>query len=508
MPYKEIKELRQAGKLDEALQMAHQALEVEPENIWNKRAAAWVYYDLLKENAQPETYEAFKENLIKIKDLQLPADKKMLFDNCAWQIGSLVFALQKAEPVDYGKINDLFEIIKDLHFTKPSEAYSFIYKAFHKGYQNWANYMTFADWWNFDNLRSEDYLKEEFKGKKMMSIAEQAYIAYAKKLLAGEAIDPFGQQRLYDKVKIPEFLPKLNTLIEKHPDYLYPAYFKAKLLLALGDKENMLSALLPFARKKKNDFWVWDVLAEAFPSEEEKVFACYCRALSCNGPAEMLVNVRQKLAHMLIKRKEYSNAKTEIELLTKARIENGYKLPNEVLNWQGEEWYKNAQVAKSNLDFYNDYTATADAIIFSDIPEETVLVEFVNSDKKMLNFIASDEKFGFFKYDRFLAKVNIGDTLKVRFKDGSNGGPFQIHTASIAEDAEFKNRFFKKLEGVIQKKEDQSFGFVDDVYVHPSIIKKYQLDSGTRVQCSAIKSYNREKKRWGWKVLDIKVKQP
>ena len=49
MSFKEIKELRQAGKLDEALQMANQALETEPENIWNKRAAAWVYYDFLKQ---------------------------------------------------------------------------------------------------------------------------------------------------------------------------------------------------------------------------------------------------------------------------------------------------------------------------------------------------------------------------------------------------------------------------------------------------------------------------
>jgi len=100
MSFKEINELRQAGKLDEALQMAIQALETEPENIWNKRAAAWVYYDYLKKYNQPESFEAFKENLIKIKDLQLPEDEKMVFDNCAWQIGSLVFGLQKAEHVD------------------------------------------------------------------------------------------------------------------------------------------------------------------------------------------------------------------------------------------------------------------------------------------------------------------------------------------------------------------------------------------------------------------------
>ena len=48
MSFKEIKELRQAGRLEEALQLAKQAIEGDPENIWNKRAAAWVYYEFLK----------------------------------------------------------------------------------------------------------------------------------------------------------------------------------------------------------------------------------------------------------------------------------------------------------------------------------------------------------------------------------------------------------------------------------------------------------------------------
>src|SRR5690606_37036088 len=107
----------------------------------------------------------------------------MIFDNCAWQIGSLVYSLQKEEHVDYRKINDLFSIIRDFHFSEPSDAYSFLYKAFNKGYQNWSDYVEFADWWGFENFRSEDYLKEEFNGKKIMALAEQAYIAYSKKLL-------------------------------------------------------------------------------------------------------------------------------------------------------------------------------------------------------------------------------------------------------------------------------------------------------------------------------------
>ena len=83
MSFKEIKELRQAGKLEEALQLANQAIETEPDNIWNKRSIAWVYYEYLKKDAQPRSYTDFKNSLIQIRDLQLPENEKMIFDSCA-----------------------------------------------------------------------------------------------------------------------------------------------------------------------------------------------------------------------------------------------------------------------------------------------------------------------------------------------------------------------------------------------------------------------------------------
>ena len=111
MSFKEIQELRKEGKLEDALEMATQALDSDPQNIWNKRAAAWVFYDFMKKYSDLEHYDLFKENLLKLQALGLPENEKMVFDNPAWQIGSIVFALKKLEPVDYSRINELFEII-------------------------------------------------------------------------------------------------------------------------------------------------------------------------------------------------------------------------------------------------------------------------------------------------------------------------------------------------------------------------------------------------------------
>lgn len=503
MSFKKIKELRQAGRLDEALQMAHQALEAEPENIWNKRAAAWVYYDYLKKYSQPESFDAFKEYLLKIKNLQLPEDEKMVFDNCAWQIGSLVFGLQNEKPVDYGKINALFEIIKEFHFSKPSEAYSFIYKAFHKGYQNWSSYLTFADWWNFENLRSEDYLKEEFNGKKMMSIAEQAYIAYSKKLLEGKSLDPFGQQRVVDKKKIELFLPRLDAVIKKHPNYQYPPYFKAKLLLALGNDENVLSAFLPFAKQKRNEFWVWELMAEIFSEDKDLQFACYCKALSLKTPEDFLVKLRQTFAEMLIEKKMYNEAKTEIQKVIATREKHEWKLPNQIVQWTEQEWYKSATAKKDNQDLYSNHFKQAEEILFQNIPEEVIVVEFVNENKSILNFVKDKEKYGFFKYYRNLIQPKIGDLLKVRFDGNGQNGFYKILTAKKAE-SNVTSEAIKNFEGTLKVISPQNFGFIEDIFIEPKIIEDSRLTDGQQVKGRAILSFNKKKNEWGWKAIEIK----
>lgn len=503
MSFSDIKKLREADKLEEALQMAQQNLEAQPDNIWNKRAIAWVYYDYLKKNASSENFSVFKENLTKIKELNLPEDERMIFDNSAWQVGSILFAINKTEPIDLVKINDLFDIIREFHFSKPSEAYSFLYKAFHKAHQKWSKFLEFADWWGFDNFRSEDYLKEEFKDKKIMSIAEQAYIAYAKKLLEGELIDPRSQERRIDKNKIQEFLPKLETIIEKHPDYQYPPYFKAKMLLSLGDDENGLSSFLPFAKQKKNDFWVWELMAEIFSEDKDIQFACYCKALSLKTPEDFLVKLRQTFSEMLIEKKMYNEAKTEIQKVIATREKHEWKLPNQIVQWTEQEWYKSAIAKKDNQDLYSSHIKQAEEILFQDIPEEIIAVEFVNENKSMLNFVKDKRKFGFFNYSGNLTKPQIGDLLKVRFNGDGQDGFYKILSAKKA-DSNVSSDAMKDFEGTIKVVSSQNFGFIEDIFIEPKIIEKNKLTEGQQVKGRAILSFNKKKNEWGWKAIEIR----
>lgn len=397
-----------------------------------------------------------------------------------------------------------FDVVRDnckeFHFSKPSEGYSFLFKAFHKAFKADSIYLDFADWWDFRNFRNEDHKKEIIPNLKdpIMSIAEQGFIAYSKHLVPKQL---FQQDRVLDKNKVLQFIILLDDVIESHPEHQYLPYFKGKLLLALGDTENILSAVLPFARKKRNDFWVWEVLSEAFPDDEKKKITCFCKALSCKAADEFLINLRQKMVTWFIDNNMFDEAKTEIEFIIKAREANEWKIPPQINNWLSQTWYTSATSKTSNIDYYRKYLPIADNILYQDVPQETVIVDFVNTNKKILNFIASESKFGFFKYDRYLKDVQIGDILNVRFQGGSNQGAYQAYTVSKINDEVFRKQFLKEVEGKLNVPAGKPFGFLDDVFVHPTVVLRNNLADGMHLKGQAIKSYNQDKKQWGWKFI-------
>ena len=513
MSFKQIKELRQAGKLEEALQMASQALEADPENIWNKRSISWVYYDYLKIFSKPETFDEFTECFDKIVCLKLPDEEKMVFDNCAWTIGSLVFALVKNEPIDYSKINKLFDLVKGLNFTKPSEPYSFLFKAFHKGLKDQPLYIEFADWWNFENFRSEDFLKEEFNGKKIMAVVEQAYIAYSKSVLGLMNIDGetwhknsrYDGRRtieIFDVEKINEFLPLLDQIIEDYPDYQYPPYFKAKMLIALGSEEDALSAFLPFAKQKRNDFWVWEIMAEIFSNDKDLQFACYCKALSLRTPEDFLVKLRQTFAELLVEREMYVEANTELKKLIETRNKHGWKIPYKINQMIDQKWYQESTAYSDNKALYSKHTKRAEEILFKNIPEEVIAVEFVNKSKSILNFIKDKQMHGFFNYKGYINNPNIGDILKVRFSGDGQDGFYKVLSVAIA-DKESSSAALKNFKGELRVISPNNFGFVEDVFIDPKSIQNLQLVDGQELSGRAILSYKKKKNEWGWKVIEI-----
>ena len=501
MGAKEIKELRQSGKLDEALVLALAEYQQAPDSIWGRRNLCWVYYDYAKFDFLSSKFDAFFTNIQAISDLNMPEDEKILFDSIGWLIVKFGNALMKEKIIDIVKIDKLLLFEKKFHFTKPSDVYSSLFKLFHKAYKNTDKYLNFADDWGRTDFRPEDFEEEVWdNGKTSMSLVESAYITYAKHLLPKQTA--IGDE-IFDKKKAESFVLMLDKIGMSHPEYQYPSYYKVKLLLALGRKEDLQTSFIPFAKMKRNDFWVWEVLSEIFSMDKEKVFVCYCRGLLCVSPEKMTINLRAKIVPLLIQQQMWNEARTEIEKIVEIRNKNNWGIPKNILSYSEEGWYQSAVKKQDNKSLYKQYLPSADAILFGDIAEENIIVEYVNSDKKILNFISSNSKFGFFKYDRFLKSVNIGEVFRVRFLKKEIQGLCQIATVSKTDDTDLKNEYLKEFAGCIRIKEQSTFGFVDDIFIAPFICEKKRLVDNQYIDGKAIKSYNDKKKQWGWKAFHI-----
>jgi len=47
----------------------------------------------------------------------------------------------------------------------------------------------------------------------------------------------------------------------------------------------------------------------------------------------------------------------------------------------------------------------------------------------------------------------------------------------------------------------KSFGFINDVFIHPKIVIREKLVNGMIYQGFALKSYNQEQQRFSWKLI-------
>lgn len=484
MSFDEVKSLRKEGQLEKALKIALDDWQEDKNNIWNKRALSWVYYDFSKQCANQNRLNDFLKNIEKIKSLNLPKEEKMIFDNLIWLYCAMFKNIYREKNINYQDAVALKQSLKGLYFTTPSENFSILMGALHKTFKDSKYYISLAEKSFFKYLRREDFLPTTYNEKSIMPLAEQIYNAYCKALL-GE-----------DKQKIKNTLPQMEKWIEENPNYTFLPYYKAKMEICLSEG-NPLDTLIPFAKKKKNDTWIWQLMSEILEKDKELEFSCLCKALSLKSPEQFLGKTRLKMAQIFIDRKQFDQAKTEIDLVFEEKKKSGQKIPNKIQNWIGQSWYETAKRQKSNYQIYDKGKTKAEEILFENVKEEIIVVENVNYDKKIINFIESKTKRGYFSYYKILKKPKIGDILKVRLEQKDNG---YWQLLSAREESGLESDCLKKISGTL-KIVQSGVGFVDDVFVEKSLIEKNKLVSGQKLSALAILCFNKKKEQWGWKMI-------
>lgn len=489
---KEITAMCKAGRVQEAYDLAKTDLSANPDYLWLQRALGWALYYIIKGDAERGDYAKLLEHIDELKTLdQLTIENdSMIFDNVQFQ--TAIFIKNHVFLTDIeasAKLSAFFMRLKDYAF-KPSKGHSFLLQTYIK-FENWSEMADFFDWWNLENLTQDDYTPFITpQGQKVMTLAERAFIANSKALL-----------KQNDPGRIEEFLPNLEKLMTQHEEMMYPGYFYGKLLLALGsDADEALKVIVPFARKKTTEFWVWQLLSDVFTNDEEKQLACLLRAVHCRTQETFLGKVRIKLATLYIKRNQLNSARYHIDSVTRCYASQGWKLPNEIDCWIHQPWLNTTTPdAKDPID----YMSITDSILCEGAEECIAVVTYIDPNSHKASLIYGYEKRVSQKL-RF--KIQVGNILKMHYITDKEGRMKVLSSTKIQLPTDLI--YAKLVDGTIIKREEKEFAFLKagniSCFVAPAVVKKFNIKNEDNVKSLIVYDYDKKKESWNWICINIK----
>jgi len=510
----EVLQLRKSGKLEEALTMVRELLANAPDNIWNKRAAAWVHYDYLKQNANPDGRDKFLEHLTAMKELNLPESEDMVFNQLTYQVSKFLHSI----PLDANhkqnliRLNEVWATVSSFPIKRPSKEYSIILKSFHRFNKGWSGYPEFAREWGLDNFMPEDYQPEAFKDNKMMPLAEQVYSAYAKWVLfTGQKEIRFDEIRAFLRVQSdpkknleehPELIARMQQLLTDHPEYDYPRYYLAQLLLLRDDDSAQAwEVLKPFAIKKSREFWIWELIGHIHSDQPDMLLACLCKAMTSGGKPEFLLGVQLELVTALVKQSFFTEAKVELQKNIAVRERFGWSVPKAVAELAAHDWFTTTEAKGTTDAFLREKAASAESLLLEGFEETTVVLVHVNTEKDTVSFVADGDISGFFRTKKLIRNPKAGQSYKVQMKAEGDNGFHKLLKAQPNED--MPEGLLKTVTSALRMNPKGEFGKVGDVFVDGQLIKKHGLIDGVTVTLHAVRSFDRKWSKWGWKALEV-----
>lgn len=472
--------------MQEAYGLAMEALGESPADVWAQRGVGWALYYMIKTDAKDGDCGSLLghiDELLSLDMLETESDK-MIFENVKLQIGMFVGKhLAPADPAAGARLSAIFSRLKDFDST-PSKSHSFLLQNFIK-FEKWGELADFIDWWNLENLMEEDYVPYVTEsGHKMLTLAERAFIAKSKALLA-----------LRDAERTEAFLPELKTLKEGHPVMAYPDYYYGKLLLSLGrDAGEALEAIMPFARLKASEFWVWQLLAEVFEGDDEKQLACLLRAVNCRTPESFLGKVRVRLAAFYVNRGQYDFARSQIDAVMECYKSQGWREPGEIVSWVRQPWYR---AAKPGVADSTDYMRLTDMILCAGADECVSVVTYVDRESRRSSMVYGHKQR---MSQRLPFRTAAGDVLRIYYTKIGDERLRVLHVEKIKLPQSLD--YARWVEARVDKRDDKDFAFLrtggESCFVSPALVQKHGLQKGDNVRALIVFDFNRKKEAWNW----------
>ncbi|MCF7983066.1 MAG: hypothetical protein K9L70_01560 [Thiohalocapsa sp.] len=463
---RQVTTLRKAGNLDEALGIAMPALAATPDNLWLRRAAGWLFYDLIKRDV-----EGFGAG-------RIPR-------------GRLIAHLDQW----------LGEYARGGKADCPGLLHSLLLTQVLKVSREWPRFLGFARWWDPACLRPEDREPFEFdNGKRLASL--ELRLVYA----VGRAISAGPEEQNPDLVSWGAEL--LDSALEAHPNDQWLHYYKSKRLIGLGQTTEARKHLLPVLRRQRQASWAWGLFGRTWETDApDKAITCFFRAIQVAGQDVEVVGTRVHLARLLAKTERYAEAAVQIRAALACRETNDYRIPQDLAALAASDWYRR-YADLPNLTREPDVAQAAHALLFGadacDVVYRLGVVDNQNPEKALAHVIfgLDDGAILIYRSMKEVAKLAVGTCVEVGFVEGET----RPATCRLCE-----NRLIpglrERFEGELSQRPGQAFAFViadggERVFVHPSLASELDGLAGQKVSCLAVPGKDKQG-RPGWRAVSV-----
>lgn len=451
--------------------------------------AGWVYLEIIK--TQCQTLAQVNRYTEMVMGLVLEPSENIFWEQIRWQIAKFLFRLGDNTPnVEWRTFLSLYESFP----TQASQANSVLLKSIIKHQTEIKTLALVSTISDVDNLQMGDFESEILdSGKAIPSLAERLFIAIAKNwCMIMDANKDFQ-----DYERISDFIQRLDKFSDKYPKMLYLIYYRAVLRLKLGMYEEAKLLFIPFVQKKQTEFWVWEVLSQTFPNDIDIQIACLSKALLCKTSDNFLVKVRQRMAELLILKKDWNSAYTEILAIVAIRKQNNWQISTQMIDWQKKAKEHNAMAYTNNNILYKTCSIIAENIVSSSVIS-TGIIWKINSEKKTAQFYVNENINGGFSYEKAKIQVAVGNILTLSLNEikGNEATYFQVQSAEICK-VNIPENLKKAFTGVL--KIVGKAGFVENIFVEEKLI----INTKHKVSGMAIRAFDAKKQNWGWKAISL-----
>lgn len=535
-----INQLRKNGDLEQALTLARDLLSRGPDELWNRRAAGWVLYDLAKKALRAKDYQAAQSYLAEFDAVALPAEDEVIHKQMTWLRGQLAAhsttkpknphalaqyyqqlvqqfpdnglnigwelyqdlkALGEAKQASNGVALEFLRVYAQLNVEKPSQLHSTILIQALKLIDNPAKLLDFIKWWGPENLRPEDFERYSQDGRTYYSLAEKMATALSKSVEEKQAPED-----------VPLVLPLLEQLGNQYPDNIWMKYHQGKLLLLAGQTDAAKTLIVPVVRAKMSEAWAWELLAGLHSDDPALELACLARALQSRQEEQFLVKIRLRLAAVLADRQDYPAARYEAEKVQAVYKANNWKLPQELNNLLGAPWYARTAPAADNSALYRTHAAQAEALVLASLPTLNGVIsrQQPERDDKPGRAIISYREGDMMatvsvkhKQFKWLKKAEPGTPVAFRLTDDAGHPHILTLERRQGEAWDIFDSFTGHFQAVNQ------FGFVKDeasghdIFIPPYLVKPDFPTDGQTISGRAEYAEDPKKKQPGWRAVII-----